>query len=47
MLVLLGGVLEASTKGPADARPSQEGHPVILALLKTVVEQLHQALQAD
>ena len=47
MLILMSAFAQAAAEGPADARPSLEAQPIIMALLKTVVEQLHQALQAE
>jgi hypothetical protein len=44
MLVLLTLVLDTATKADKEHRPSAQGQAVILALLKTMVEQLDTAL---
>lgn len=47
MVLLLGGLLlQAATAEPRELRPSGEASPVILALLKTIVEELDAALRA-
>jgi hypothetical protein len=45
MLALMGGFLEAANTGPKKFRPSPDAQPVILALLKSVVEKLDEALR--
>lgn len=45
MLVLLGSFLEAANTAPKKPRPSLAAQPVILALLKSVVEKLDEALR--
>lgn len=45
MLALLGGFLEAANTAPKEIRPALEAQPVILALLKSVVETLDGALR--
>ena len=45
MLALLGGFLEAANTAPKKFRPSLEAQPVILALLKSIVEKLDEALR--
>jgi len=45
MLALLGGFLEAANTAPKKFRPSLEAQPIILALLKSVVEKLDEALR--
>jgi hypothetical protein len=45
MLVLLGGFLEAAKRAPKKLRPSFDAQPIILALLKSVVEKLDAALR--
>jgi hypothetical protein len=45
MLVLLGSFLEAANTAPKKLRPSLAAQPVILALLKSVVEKLGEALR--
>ena len=44
-LVLLAGFLETTTKAPKDLRPSLAVQPLILALMKTIVEILDAALR--
>jgi len=45
MLVLLGSFLEAANTAPKKLRPSLAAQPVILALLKSTVEKLDEALR--
>jgi hypothetical protein len=45
MLALLGAFLEAASTAPKKLRPALEAQPVILALLKSVVETLDGALR--
>jgi len=45
MLVMLGGFLQAANTAPKKIRPSLDAQPVILALLKSVVEKLDEALR--
>jgi len=45
MLVLLGGFLEAANTAPKEVRPAVDAQPVILALLKSVVEILDEGLR--
>lgn len=45
MLVVLGAFIPAATDAPKEIRPSPDAQPVILALLKTVVETLDAALR--
>ena len=45
MLVLLGSFLEAANTAPKQFRPPLDAQPVILALLKSVVEKLDEALR--
>jgi hypothetical protein len=45
MLVLLGGFLEAAAGAPKEFRPSLAAQPVILALLKSIVETLDETLR--
>jgi hypothetical protein len=45
MLMLLGGFLEAAATAPKEFRPSPVAQPVILALLKSVVETLDATLR--
>ena len=47
MLALLGGFLEAANTAPKKMRPSLDAQPIILALLKSVVENLDQALRRN
>jgi hypothetical protein len=44
-LALLGGFLEAANTAPKKMRPSLDAQPIILALLKAVVENLDQVLR--
>jgi hypothetical protein len=45
MLVLLGSFLEAANTAPKKLRPSLAAQPIILALLKSVIEKLDEALR--
>ncbi|MFZ0829481.1 MAG: hypothetical protein WAO02_18885 [Verrucomicrobiia bacterium] len=45
MLALLGGFLEAANTAPKKIRPTMAAQPVILALLKSIVEKLDEALR--
>jgi hypothetical protein len=47
MLALVGGFLEAANTAPKAVRPSLAAHPVILALLKSVVEILDKTLRPN
>lgn len=45
MLALMGGFLEAANSAPKKFRPALDAQPVILALLKSIVEKLDEALR--
>ena len=45
MLVLMGAFIEAANTAPKKLRPAPTAQPVIMALLKSVVEQLDEALR--
>ncbi len=45
MLALLGGFLDAANSAPKKFRPALDAQPVILALLKSIVEKLDEALR--
>lgn len=45
MLAMLGGFLEAANTAPKKIRPTMAAQPVILALLKSIVEKLDEALR--
>jgi hypothetical protein len=45
MLMLMSGFLETVAKTEADLRPELSAEPVILALLKSVVDELDGALR--
>jgi len=45
MLAVLGGVIQAAGTAPKEIQPTPEAQPVILVLLKTLVEKLDAALR--
>jgi len=45
MTVIIGGVFQAMTAVPKEFQPSPPGQPIILALLKTLVQKLSEALR--
>jgi hypothetical protein len=45
MTVIIGGVFQAMTTVPKEFQPSPPGQPIILALLKTLVQKLSEALR--